>query len=184
MVAVVNEAFVRTFWSDIDPIGRRVRPSFGDKTPGSLRLALKDVKQAGVDQPAGTELPLLVDQLPKVFPAMPAASLGRLFGGGSTHFVCELNCRPPRCRPRSRQPWRGRSVAADHSLAPHGGGVPGFDAAPLDADGAPRGVRRPCAPVGGDRYTACCRTWSHNIGVRLGSVWRSAPNAASCSAPS
>ena len=24
-VAIVNEAFVRTFWKDIDPIGRRVQ---------------------------------------------------------------------------------------------------------------------------------------------------------------
>ena len=88
MVAVVNEAFVRTFWSDIDPIGRRVRPSFGDKTPWVTVIGVaKDVKQAGVDQPTGTELYLLVDQLPKVFPTMSAASLGRLLGGGSTHIV-------------------------------------------------------------------------------------------------
>ena len=32
-VAVVNETFARTFWSDLDPIGRRLRPSWG-RHPG------------------------------------------------------------------------------------------------------------------------------------------------------
>lgn len=32
-VAVVNETFARTFWNGLDPIGRRVRPRFGDETP-------------------------------------------------------------------------------------------------------------------------------------------------------
>jgi hypothetical protein len=32
-VAIVNEAFARTFWKDLDPVGRHLRPRFGDQTP-------------------------------------------------------------------------------------------------------------------------------------------------------
>jgi putative ABC transport system permease protein len=80
-VAVVNEAFVRTFWKDLDPVGRRVRPRFGDNTPWVTVIGVaKDVTQGGVDQPAGTELYLLLDHLPQIFPGIPAARLGNLLG--------------------------------------------------------------------------------------------------------
>jgi putative ABC transport system permease protein len=87
-VAVVNEAFVRTFWRDIDPIGRRVRPRFGDQTPWVTVIGVaKDVKQAGVDQATGTELYLLLDHLPRIFPAIPAARLGNLLRNGTMHVM-------------------------------------------------------------------------------------------------
>jgi predicted permease len=87
-VAVVNEAFVRTFWQGIDPIGRRVRPRFGDQTPWVTVIGVvKDVKQAGVDQPAGTELYLLLDQLPHIFPTISGARLGTLLGEASLHMM-------------------------------------------------------------------------------------------------
>ena len=87
-VALVNEAFVRTFWKDIDPIGRRVRPRFGDETPWVTVIGVaKDVKQAGVDRPTGTELYLLVDQLPRIFPGIPAARLGNLLGNASMQIM-------------------------------------------------------------------------------------------------
>jgi len=87
-VAVVNEAFVRTFWKDIDPIGQRVRPRFGDQTPWVTVVGVaKDVKQAGVDQPTGTELYLLFDQLPRIFPAIPGARLGTLLGFRSMQMM-------------------------------------------------------------------------------------------------
>ena len=87
-VAIVNEAFVRTFWNDIDPIGRRVRPRFGDQTPWVTVIGVaKDVKQAGVDQPAGTELYLLLDQLPRVFPTIRRPASARLLGDGSMHIM-------------------------------------------------------------------------------------------------
>jgi predicted permease len=71
-VAVVNEAFARAFWSGLDPIGRRVRPRFGDATPWVTVVGVaKDVKQAGVDRATGTELYLLLNQLPQIFPAVP-----------------------------------------------------------------------------------------------------------------
>jgi putative ABC transport system permease protein len=87
-VAVVNEAFVRTFWKGIEPIGRRVRPSFGDQTPWVTVVGVAgDVKQAGVDKPTGTELYLLFDQLPRVFPALQGARLSNVLGLGSMHLM-------------------------------------------------------------------------------------------------
>ena len=86
-VAIVNEAFVRTFWKDLDPIGRRVRPRFGDQTPWVTVIGVaKDVKQGGVDRPTGTELYLLLDQLPRIFPAV-GDRLANLLGDGSMHIV-------------------------------------------------------------------------------------------------
>jgi predicted permease len=87
-VAIVNEAFVRAFWNGIDPIGRRVRPRFGDRTPWVTVVGVaRDVKQDGVDRQTRTELYLLHDQLPRIFPTVPAARLGSMLGGGSTHVV-------------------------------------------------------------------------------------------------
>jgi predicted permease len=87
-VAIVNETFVRTFWRGLDPIGRRVRPRFGQQTPWVTVIGVvKDVKQGGVDQPTGTELYLLIDQLPRIFPTVPAARLGDLLGDGSMHLM-------------------------------------------------------------------------------------------------
>jgi len=87
-VAVVNEAFVRTFWKGIDPIGRRVRPSFGDQTPWVTVVGVaSDVKQAGVTKPTGTELYLLFDQLPQIFATVPTARLGSILGVGSMNLM-------------------------------------------------------------------------------------------------
>jgi putative ABC transport system permease protein len=72
-VALVNETFARTFWRDLDPIGRRVRPRFGNEVPWVTVVGVaKDVKQGGVDRAAGTELYLLLEQLPRVFPTSSA----------------------------------------------------------------------------------------------------------------
>jgi predicted permease len=71
-VAVVNETFARTFWRDLDPIGRRVRPRFGDETPWVTVVGVaKDIKQGGVDRAIGTELYLLLEQLPQIFTTFP-----------------------------------------------------------------------------------------------------------------
>jgi predicted permease len=72
-VAVINETFARTFWKDLDPIGRRVRPRFGEETPAATVVGVaKDVKQGGVGRATGTELYLLLEQLPHIFPTAPA----------------------------------------------------------------------------------------------------------------
>ena len=71
-VALVNETFARTFWRDLDPIGRRVKPRFGDETPWATVVGVaKDVKQGGVDHTTGSELYFLFEQLPQIFKTFP-----------------------------------------------------------------------------------------------------------------
>jgi len=66
-VVLVNEALAHKFFKDRDPIGERVKPLDGSDTLPWFTIVgvLKDVKQGGVDAPAGTELFLLEDQLPR-----------------------------------------------------------------------------------------------------------------------
>lgn len=87
-VAIVNEAFVRTFWHDLEPIGRRVKPRFGDQTPWVTVVGVaKDVKQAGVDRVTGTEVYFLLEQLPRIFPTIPPTRFGDWWGDGSMHIM-------------------------------------------------------------------------------------------------
>ena len=62
-VVIVNETMARTFWGNQNPIGRRVWLGFGDPWCSVVGVA-EDVKNAGIDKPAGTELylPLLQKQ--------------------------------------------------------------------------------------------------------------------------
>src|SRR5580658_7768356 len=52
-VVIVNEAMAKTFWPNQNPIGRRVRPG---KEWCTIVGVVDDVKNAGLDRPAGTEL--------------------------------------------------------------------------------------------------------------------------------
>jgi predicted permease len=52
-VVIVNEAMAKTFWPNQNPIGRRVRPG---KEWCTVIGIVDDVKNAGLDRPAGTEL--------------------------------------------------------------------------------------------------------------------------------
>jgi predicted permease len=98
--AIVNEAFARTFWKDIDPIGRRVKPRFGDRTPWVTVIGVaKDVKQAGVDQATGTELYFLLDQLSRIFPTIPGPQLGDWWGDGSMHIMMRSALPVPTLQP-------------------------------------------------------------------------------------
>jgi putative ABC transport system permease protein len=65
MVAVVNETLAKTYWAGQNPIGQRLRPYSDDGgSPWFTVVGVaKDVKLSGVDQPAGTQVYLLVDQL-------------------------------------------------------------------------------------------------------------------------
>jgi predicted permease len=66
-VALVNEALVRKFFENRNPIGGRVKPGFGANLPWfEIVGVLKDVKQGGVAEQPGTELYLLADQGPRV----------------------------------------------------------------------------------------------------------------------
>jgi predicted permease len=65
-VCMINEKAARTFFADRDPIGGRLKPGFGASLPYLTVVGvLKDVKQGGVAEEAGTELYMLTDQLPK-----------------------------------------------------------------------------------------------------------------------
>ena len=66
-VAIVNETLARTIWKGQNPIGRRLRPpggSFGagDDLWHTVIGVAKDVRQRGVERPAGTELYISLDQ--------------------------------------------------------------------------------------------------------------------------
>ena len=65
-VAVVNGTLAKTYWKGRNPIGQRLRPRIpgNDQNPWFTVIGVaKDVKQGGVDQPPGSEVYLLVDQL-------------------------------------------------------------------------------------------------------------------------
>ena len=68
-VVVVNEALVKRFYKEKDgsPIGRRLDPFFTNNgTDFTIIGVVKDVKQGGLENPAGTELYFFYDQLPRL----------------------------------------------------------------------------------------------------------------------
>ncbi len=72
-VMVINETLARTFYPDEDPIGRRIRPPFGDSIPWFTIVGVAaDVKQGGLDERTGTELYFLYDQGPRYVGFAPA----------------------------------------------------------------------------------------------------------------
>jgi predicted permease len=87
-VAMVNEAFARRFWKGLDPVGRRVKPRFGDQVPWVTIVGVaKDVRQRGVDRAAGPELYFLLDQLPRIFREVPGRGVGPFRTEGTMHVV-------------------------------------------------------------------------------------------------
>jgi len=54
-VVIINKSMALTFWPHQNPIGRRVRPG-GAKDWCTIVGVVDDVKNAGLDRPAGTEL--------------------------------------------------------------------------------------------------------------------------------
>ena len=66
-VVVVNEALAKRFYPGKSAVGQRLKPSYGNNTPWFTIVGVaRNVKQGGLDQPAGTELYLLNDQLPRL----------------------------------------------------------------------------------------------------------------------
>ena len=66
-VVIINEALARRFYKDKDPIGRRVNPFFGPNTPPFTIVGVaRDVKQGGLEAPAGTELYFNFEQAPRI----------------------------------------------------------------------------------------------------------------------
>jgi len=71
-VMMVNEALVRKFFGDQDPIGARMKPGMGAQIPWFTVVGvLKDVKQAGVGEAVGTELYMLAPQLAQAGAGLP-----------------------------------------------------------------------------------------------------------------
>lgn len=69
MVAIVNETMARTFWSDENPIGQRLKPCCNMPWFTIIGVA-KDVKQRGVSQEPGTEVYFFVDQTANLDPSI------------------------------------------------------------------------------------------------------------------
>jgi putative ABC transport system permease protein len=66
-VAIINEALAKRLYQDKDPIGRRVNPFFGPNSPMFTIIGVaKDVKQGGLEAPAGTELYFNFEQGPRL----------------------------------------------------------------------------------------------------------------------
>ena len=66
-VAIVNETLAKRIWKGQNPIGQRVRPlraafGAGDDVWHTVIGVAKDVRQRGVEHPAGTELYVSLDQ--------------------------------------------------------------------------------------------------------------------------
>ncbi len=71
-VALINETLARRFFADRSPLTGRVKPGFGDQIPWFQIIGVvKDVKQGGVAEQAGTELYFLTDQGPRVAGGAP-----------------------------------------------------------------------------------------------------------------
>jgi putative ABC transport system permease protein len=177
-VAMVNESLVKKFFGDRDPIGAHVKAGFGDQLPWmSIVGVLKDVKQGGVAEAAGTELYMLTDQQPRI----------RNFAPGQMNFVVRSTLPLAQLSPSYRQ--------AVQELDPT---LPlvrlrSMDTVVDDAIARPRfltvllavfaGLALALAAVG---RTGSCRIWSRSENRRSAFAWRLAPTAtascASCSA--
>ena len=131
-VAVVNEALVKKFFYDRNPIGERLKPGFAPTMPWFTIIGVyKDIRQGGVDVPAGTELFLLEDQLPTITPIQTnmnfvlrtAQSASALAGPIRQAIAAELSTR--RCRSSKLQSMdtvfqggRGAARVSHHAPRP------------------------------------------------------------------
>jgi putative ABC transport system permease protein len=55
-VALINETLARVFYPGQDPVGRRLRPGFGDPPWFTIVGVVRDVKQGGLGERTGTEV--------------------------------------------------------------------------------------------------------------------------------
>jgi putative ABC transport system permease protein len=54
-VVIINQTMGQTFWPGQDPLGRRIQPGMNDPLCTIIGV-VEDVKNAGIDRPAGTEI--------------------------------------------------------------------------------------------------------------------------------
>ena len=66
-VAIINETTARRYWSNEDPIGKRIAPGFGRLRWREIVGVVKDVKQYGLDRPAEEEMYFPHSQEPSPF---------------------------------------------------------------------------------------------------------------------
>jgi putative ABC transport system permease protein len=124
-VVLVNEALVRKFFSELTPIGAKVKPGFGDSIPWfTIVGVLKDVKQGGIAEAAGTELYMLTPQIPRIRnqaptqvnfvmrSSLPLASLANSF----RQAVQEIDNTLPLIRMRSMDEVVGDAIARPRFL--------------------------------------------------------------------
>jgi len=124
--AVVNEALANRIWKGRNPIGQRVRPrgaSFGaaeDVWHIVIGVA-KDVRQRGVDKPAGTELYLSLDQHGVSPPSMNVALRTTLpptaLSGTIERLVKEVDATVPVVRLRDMDSVFAESIRRPRLLA-------------------------------------------------------------------
>lgn len=67
LVALVNQAFATKFFRGRDPIGQKVKLLGGTTAEMTVVGVVGDIKQAGIDRPAGAEIFLSVWQMPALF---------------------------------------------------------------------------------------------------------------------
>jgi predicted permease len=66
-VALVNERLARTFFPDADALGQRMRLCCGGDIWFQVVGVVEDVRQGGLDRPAGTEIYFLQEQLTEAY---------------------------------------------------------------------------------------------------------------------
>ena len=73
-VVLVNQTLAKRFYPNESPVGRRLKPGIGPfaQVPWfTIAGVVRDVKQGGLSEKTGTELYVLIDQMPKVSPFAP-----------------------------------------------------------------------------------------------------------------
>src|SRR5207248_3937432 len=66
-VVIINEALAKRFYPNQDPLGKRISPSLTRDTLWTRVIGIvKDVKQGGLEVPAGTETYFNYEQLPRI----------------------------------------------------------------------------------------------------------------------
>jgi len=118
-VAVVNETMARTFWPGENPLGRRIRP------PGrewrTVVGVVGDVRNAGLDRPAGAEVFLPADQLHNVtsrtYVVVKTAGDPELMLGAVRRAVREIDPSLPLVLARTMDDVLGEAVSRPRFLA-------------------------------------------------------------------
>ncbi|HYN09957.1 MAG TPA: ABC transporter permease [Vicinamibacterales bacterium] len=123
-VVMINEALAKKFFADRDPLGGHLRPGGPNLPWFTVVGVLKDVKQGGVAEAAGTELYMLAEQMPKaggfapgnmnfvVRAAVPLSSLANEY----RRAVQELDTTLPLIRMRSMDTVIGDAIARPRFL--------------------------------------------------------------------